>query len=440
VPVFRKGPDVSPSGSAPGRAELVDARQAMAVLGVKPQTLYAYVSRGLIRAVNPQRRKLSLYYREDIEALQLRGRAHNSPGKAAQRALRVGGEAVMDSSITELTVEGPRYRGQLATSLVEQGQPFETCVALLWQLRPDAAGAPWRLATSGPGHAAFVAALRACAPQTSSRRLLALAIESWAACAGADSVQDGPNELGAAQSILQAATAALGLLAPRPRYSPLRPDELLACGLARALGTPTHADAIRALDAALILCADHELAPSTFAARIAASAGADLHSCVTSALGAFEGLFTGYGCDLAETLLRQAGSASSYVEDLVDRARRKEPLPGYDHPLYPKGDPRGRALLGMAEALAGRRPAARRACQAIKGVQETLGAQPSLTIALAALGIALDQPPRTAAAVMALGRCAGWVAHVQEQRQAGFLVRPRARYVAPVPATAGTAR
>jgi citrate synthase len=199
--------------------------------------------------------------------------------------------------------------------------------------------------------------------------------------------------------------------------------------LARALGVATREDAVRALDAALVLCADHELAPSTFAARIAASAGADLYSCMTSALGAFEGMFTGYGCDLAERLLRESGSVGNYVDDLVARARRKEPLPGYDHPLYPKGDPRGRALLRMAEALAERRPAVRRACDAVKAAHETLGAQPSLTVGLAALGIALDQPPRTPAAVMALGRCAGWVAHVHEQRQAGFLVRPRARYV-----------
>jgi citrate synthase len=411
------------------RSDLVDARQALAVLGVKPQTLYAYVSRGLIRAINPQRRKLSLYYREDIEALQLRGRAHNAPGQAAQRALRVGGDAVLDSSITEITRDGPSYRGRLALSMVEQGLPFEACAELLWQQRPDTAGAPWPHAAAGPGHAAFVATLRSAARHTSSRRLLALAIEGWAACASVEPAAGARDDLATARAILQAATAVIGLLRPQPRYCPLHPGEPLAHGLARALGVATRADAVRALDAALVLCADHELAPSTFAARIAASAGADLYSCMTSALGAFEGLFTGYGCDLAERLLREAGSVGDYVDDLVGRAHRKEPLPGYDHPLYPKGDPRGRALLGLAESLAERRPAVRRACDAVKAAHESLGAQPSLTVGLAVLGIALEQPPRTPATVMALGRCAGWVAHVREQREAGFLVRPRARYV-----------
>ncbi len=412
----------------PARADLIDARQAMAALGVKPQTLYAYVSRGLIRAVNPQRRKLSLYYREDIEALQLRGRAHNAPGQAAQRALRVGGDAVLDSSITEITRDGPRYRGTLALTLVAEGRPFEACAELLWR-RPQGTGSPWPLVTAGPRHAAFVQTLQAIAPHTGSRRLLALTVEGWAACASAEGPLHEVDDLTAARAILQASTAALGLLRAHPQYSPLRTDEPLAQGLARALGVENHPDAARALNTALVLCADHELAPSTFAARIAASTGADVYSSVASALGAFEGLFTGYGCDLAERLLRQARTVDEYVADLLARARRKEPLPGYDHPLYPKGDPRGIALLELAASMSGRRPTARRACDAVKAAQEALGAQPSLSIGLAALAIALGQPPRTPAAVMALGRCAGWVAHVYEQREAGFLVRPRARYV-----------
>jgi citrate synthase len=415
----------------PARPDLVDARQALALLGVKPQTLYAYVSRGLIRSVNPQLRNLSLYYREDIETLHLRSRTHNAPGLAAQRALRAGGEAVLDSSITEITADGPRYRGVLAMSMVERGQPFEACVELLWQQQLGLAPLPWPLTASGPGYAAFVAALRCSAPHTGSRRLLALAIDGWAACVSVEQPESRHQQMAAACAIMHAATAAVGLLQPQPRYAPLRPGEPFAHGLARALGVALRPDNVRALNAALVLCADHELAPSTFAARIAASAGADLYSCMTSALGAFEGMFTGYGCDLAERLLREAASAGDYVKDLVARARRKEPLPGYDHPLYPKGDPRGQALLEIANTLAESRPSVRRACDAVRAAHEELGARPSLPIGLAALAIALDQAPRTPAAVMAIGRSAGWIAHVQEQRDAGFLVRPRARYVAP---------
>lgn len=409
--------------------DLVDARTAMATLGVKAQTLYAYVSRGLIRSINPEKRKASLYYREDVEALQMRGRTRRATDNAAQRALRMGGGAVMQTAITEMTSLGPRYRGQLAADLAIGGRTFEQCAELLWSGLLPPASASWEAPGKREAFPQFVRVLRMTAPANSSRRLLALAVEAWASCLGADPEMAAKAPIIAARDVIHVMTGCIGLLRARPAFVPARSGQSIAEGLARSLGISTGDDNVRVLNAALVLCADHELAPATFAARIAASAGADIHSCINSALGAFEGMSTGLGCDLAEQYLRESKTPKAYVATLARVARQKHPLPGFNHALYPHGDPRAKVLLeliGQGRKLSGD---AALAIRCVNAARDELGAQASLGVALGVLAIAFDHPARTPAAVMALGRCAGWIAHIYEQRMAGFLVRPRAKYV-----------
>src|SRR4051794_23645877 len=115
----------TPSKSRDGvgrRDDLVDAKAALALLGIKPQTLYAYVSRGLIRAVTQPGVKANLCYRQDLESLQQRGRTHGARRSIAEGSLRVGGSAILQTSITALTPQGPRYRGVAATDLAQMGR------------------------------------------------------------------------------------------------------------------------------------------------------------------------------------------------------------------------------------------------------------------------------------------------------------------------------
>jgi citrate synthase len=225
--------------------------------------------------------------------------------------------------------------------------------------------------------------------------------------------------------------AATGLLGAKPAYVLNETAQSIAAVLAEKLGVkPTPAN-LRILDAALILSADNELAPATFAARIAASAGADLFSCVTTALGAFEGMLTGLGCEQAEAALAQSKTADAYLDDLKGLLARKSPVPGYGHPLYPDGDPRATLLLELAREIS---PVGARGKVALKCVDRAsgeLGLKPNLPLALAVLCAVLAVPPGTPGALMSVGRAAGWVAHALEQRLAGFLVRPRARYIGP---------
>lgn len=414
--------------------DLMDAKAAMALLGIKPQTLYAYVSRGLIRALPSPGGKGSLYYRQDLEALQMRGRTRSATRNTAERALRIGGGAVLKTSITAIAPEGPRYRGVLATDLAQMGRPFEDCAELLWNGVLPPQSLPWTVPEPPQPFGAFANVIAATAPANNSRRLFALCVEALASCTGAHAEQKSGASVLAARQLMDVLVSAFGFLREVPGYERGRAAEPLAAKLLQSLGAPVDEARVQLVDAALIICADHELAPSTFAARIAASAGADLYSCVSSALGAFEGLYTGLGCDLAEDLLRRSGTAGKYVESLQAITQRKQPLPGYNHPLYPDGDTRATFLLGLLRRIAAGDRQAQLPIACIEAAHKKLKVLPSLNVSLAALALVLRLPPRSPGALMALGRTAGWIAHAYEQRLAGFLVRPRAEYIGPAEA------
>lgn len=185
-----------------------------------------------------------------------------------------------------------------------------------------------------------------------------------------------------------------------------------------------------AIDAALVLCLDHELNASTFAARIAASTGADLVHCVGAALAVFTGPRHGGASERVEAFLDSLPARARDHRAAIDkRVSRGEALPGFGHPLYPKGDPRAAPLLALARSFDGHGCAE----EIARLVAESSGALPNLDFGLVALARALEAPPETATLLFAIGRSAGWVAHVLEQRTSGALLRPRARYVGVAP-------
>jgi citrate synthase len=186
--------------------------------------------------------------------------------------------------------------------------------------------------------------------------------------------------------------------------------------------------ACRALNRALVLVADHELNASTFAARIAAGAGADLYACLSAAVATLSGPLHGGESDRVDALVREVGTPSRARAVILARTQRGDLLPGFGHPLYPDGDPRAPPLLATARVLA---PQATRTLDAVvREGRRLLGLEPNLDTGLVAIAHATGLSG-SASAIFALGRCAGWVAHILEQREAGFLLRPRARYVGP---------
>jgi citrate synthase len=168
---------------------------------------------------------------------------------------------------------------------------------------------------------------------------------------------------------------------------------------------------------ALVLMSDHELNPSTFAVRVAASTAASLPAALMAGLATLSGPRHGGVADQAAAALRgaQKGEFTTAPPDLSPYAF------GFGHPLYPEGDPRAAHLLA-------RLPADSPARRAVHALSQQLGLPPNIDMALTALGQHLGAPSDAAATIFTVGRLAGWIAHAAEQAQSGEIIRPRARF------------
>ncbi|CAN5836413.1 citrate synthase family protein [soil metagenome] len=410
---------VASSGMAERRSDgWIDAKTAAKHLGIQVRSLYAYVSRGQVRSVASEKGRPRLYALADIERLKVRSSARLGHGAVAAGALRWG-EPVMDSAITAITPRGPAYRGRLATELAAAGTPFENVAELLWSGYLPTASIVWP---------------RIAMPFGALGKL----------------VGEGARPLDVMPLIVQLAALA------DPERHDRRPDALIARGrqvipllaaslapvfnaaaMTRALGAGSIAQVVtRALDIdesrvgiidrTLVLLADHELNASSFAARVAASTDADPYACIAAALATVSGPKHGSAsADIAKFAdeLGTADAARSHVRSLL---RKGLAVPAFGHPLYPDGDPRTQPVLDAAAEIGASN---RRAKIMFAIVDAARDLKPSVDVALAALVAALGLDASVGPGLFALARTAGWLAHALEQRTAGYLLRPRARYI-----------
>ncbi len=397
------------------------AKEACRALDVKASTLYAYVSRGLVRTAKGDERGKNgqkLYLREDIERLEKRAGARRGHAAVAGAALDWG-EPVLDSRITRIDPEGPRYRGFLATDLVDRGHPFESIVHLLRE-----GELPVTPVLSA------VAAISSKLPvglRPSTKRPIDRATELVA------------QLIFRAKSSRADADDAWKMLALLPWI--VRPS-----GFLRAARLPTTAERILValgrtpsvarqglVNAALVLVADHELNVSAFTARVVASSGASLLAVVAAALHALSGAAHGGMCERIEQLVDTVAHPERARAAIRHEAKLRREIPGFGHPLYPRGDPRTTPLLSRALALGGKSEKLATLDAVVRAVRAELGLEPTIDLGLVAASYALRAPAGTGTALFAIGRTAGWLAHAEEQRRAGYLLRPRARYVGDPP-------
>ncbi len=413
----------------------MSGREAAAFLGVKRATLYAYASRGMLRSEPGEVGRERRYAREDLERLKARHDARSGHGPVAAAALRWG-EPVLPSAITAIDEEGPIYRGIAAIALAERAS-FEAVAELLWASEPPGDGpvpalpeAPW----SAPGLGISSARLAALLPiGAHPHSVLGLSIAALAA-ADPDRVHTGvEGERRRARTLILrlASLVGFGRAEGRAALSQALDAGSVARAMLVSLGARASKPAERAVNRALVVSADHELNASTFALRIAASAGADLYACLSAGLATLSGPLHGGVSDQVEALIAEAGRPEGARATVNDRARRGEPIPGFGHTFYPEGDPRAPPLLAVAEEVGGQRIALRTVLALVEAMREAGRGEPTLDIGLCAVSAALGLPPGSAGALFAIGRSAGWVAQVFEQRELGFLLRPRARYVGP---------
>ncbi len=377
----------------------IDGAAAAARLGIKPQTLYAYVSRGRIEArPDPDDPRKSLYRADDVTRLLDRKARGRKPADVAREAI-AWGEPVLDSAITDVSGGRLYYRGADAAVLAET-QSLEEIALRLWGCDDPAIFA------------------REPRPKVRMRgSAQAKAFAAMAARAGAD-----PPALGHAPAALWREGASLtadlaGALGDGVENGPLH---LI---LARAWGIEDgRADLIRR---ALVLMADHELNASTFAARVAASTGASLAASVLAGLAALSGPRHGGAGVAVAALIEEAGRAGPATAVRAWIARGGGP-PGFGHRAYPEGDPRAKALMAAFEP-------AQDLIVLKAAVEELTGQKANIDFALAALSRTLALPADAPFALFALGRSVGWIAHALEQIESGGLIRPRARYIGPRP-------
>lgn len=409
----------------------LDAREAAAALGISRATLYAYVSRGMLRSEPTGDGRSRRYAREDVERLLRRKEARRDPARAAEGSL-AWGLPVVDSALT--AIDGGRlyYRGRDAVGLAAAAS-VEEVAALLWT--GEAADA----------ESLFGASAAAPSPTVAGHLGRLSGLDPIARCQAVLPVAASEDE--SAWDLRPAAVAAAGARILRllvhaalgVRHSP--PPEADGEGIAGRLaagwrieGTPGRA----ALSAALVLCADHELNVSTFTVRCVASAAASPYAAVTAGLAALEGARHGGLTRRVTALLAEAGAAAAVRRVAADRLRRGEGIPGFGARLYPEGDPRAAALLDLARGLGG--GAALAPVEAlVKAGRELLGEEPTLDVGLVAVARAAGLPSDAPLTLFALGRTLGWIAHAIEEYERGELIRPRARYVGPPPGSdAGT--
>jgi citrate synthase len=200
-------------------------------------------------------------------------------------------------------------------------------------------------------------------------------------------------------------------------------------------GTAPSTTAERALDIALILHADHELNASTFAARVTAATLSDMHSAITSAIGALKGPLHG-GANEAVFQILQAidKSGADPVEYVKGMLAQKKKIPGFGHRVYHTEDPRATHLRKMSDDL-GRSSGQAKWFEMSEKIEAFVKADKKLNANVdfysastyRTLGIDVD----LFTPVFAVSRVGGWTAHVIEQLDDNRLIRPRAEYIGP---------
>ena len=386
-------------------ADYLSAQEAANRLGISTATLYSYVSRGLLRSEPSKGKSRRKRYRlDDVRRLEQKQTIRRQPEKAAESALNFG-MPVLDSSIALIQDGRLFYRGRDAAELATT-RSFEEVAALLWGL--DFASAerlfdnPRPLPNVDyPINLSTIERFQTVLPQVASADLAAYDLS--------------------AENTAQTGAHILRLLTETVTERPF--DQSVARSL-QGSWQPERPEIRAALEAALILCADHELNVSAFTARCVASARGTPYQAVIAALAAFSGHRHGGMSVRVAAFFREAAND---VQRTVKRyLQTGQKLPGFGHPLYPDGDPRARLLLGL---LAEKSEVGER----ILEVTEGLGIRPNVDFALVYLQDALNLPDEAGQVLFGIGRTAGWVAHCIEQYGVEALIRPRARYVGRLP-------
>jgi citrate synthase len=365
---------------------LIGANEAARLLGVTKPTLYAYVSRGVIERQRAVDGRTSLYVREEIEELANR-RGTRTPAERPSIDVQIG------SSITHLSDDGVRYRGRDVADLARH-QPFESVAELLWTGELPMRPPRWPI-----DRALLERCNRVVEASATSDPFRALALSAMVLADGGASAD---SAVPTARCLLAIAPSVLG--------GPIRGTT--AARLASAYVRRPADLLVEAVDRALVLLADHELATSTLAVRVAASVRPGPASALATGLLTVGGRLHGRAASGTTDLFREAADVGARTA-IHRRLDRGELLPGFGHSVYRNGDPRLAPLLEVVAELPD--PDSRHATvdDVLTEAGLAIGHLPNVDFGLGALIFVAGLPDDIA--LFAVARIAGWAAHHDEE-------------------------
>lgn len=393
-------------------------REAADRLGVRQQTLYAYVSRGLLHSERSPSGRGSTFDRAEIDALLDRGRRVR-PELAGARTWR---GPVVDTDLT-LIQDGTLYLRGVDALELSRSLPFEAVASWLWTGEVD----PRPFVSPAAPLAAASTAVGTLPPTSDLVSRLRVAV---VAAAAADPLRYdvGPGVVPTARGLVATMVDAL------PAAGAVPPRRTSAAPVARRLWSrltarrPT-AGLLQALDASMVLLVDHDLAVSTVAARVAASTRAHPYAVVSTGLSAMEDPLHGGASTLAFSMLLDAVDRGARTV-VADHLRSGRELPGFGHSLYPDGDPRATELM---RRLSQERAAAR-VLEVVNELGDASRQQPNVDLMLAALALATGMGRTAGEVVFAVARSVGWIAHaLEEYDESPLRFRGQGRYRGPQP-------
>jgi citrate synthase len=406
---------------------MLESGEAARRLGIKTTTLYAYVSRGLLPSYPSPHSRRSLFDVDDIERLARRARS----GKTVETRL-----ATVTTSITQLRENGPAYRGVPAVDLAPSAS-FEEVAEWLWNVDPDDGSS--KLASGLPPPPGGARRAWESLPLGDHPTMGSMDMMRWAVVmAGAHNLLRADlrppsvtrTARGVAASMVALLPASPGRLVPLELADGADRSGSMAERLAAKLSPAPTANLVRCVNAALVLMADHELATSTLAVRLAASTHADLCDALMAGLGTIAGPLHGGASQLAYGLLVDADHHG--VEPALDDTLRwQRVLPGFGHPVYKNGDPRFEALLTLFKQMA--TPEQIELVEAIVSLAATHGLPAAnVDLALAAISWSAGMPRDAGRTIFTVARVAGWTAHyLEELGERPLRFRARAVYASP---------
>ena len=440
----------------------ISAAEAARRLGIKQATLYSYVSRGVLtrrrasatgtgtgggsggsggrgsRGGGPGHG--SLFDPGEVEELARRGRPRRAPGLAG---------LVIESGVTEITDDGLWFRGMDALDLARDWD-FEDVCDLLWlgQPHPSSAADAGEWQAGRAAVAAGTAAQAALPPGTYPLERLQVIVPALAAADPLRLQFDPPAVAAAGRAIIAGLVDCLPPARPAAPAAPGRPAALAAPAALAGPGAPAgpgiparlwprlcpgepQSRLLDVLRAALVLLADHELAASTLAARVAASVRADPYAVVATGLGAVGGALHGGASLGAETMLAAAPDAAAVPRVVGELLRRGERVPGFGHFVYRGGDPRAGLLLAMVRRAVPASPRLAVVDAVLAEMHRRSLPEPNIDFALAVLASCAGMIRGAGEAIFAVARTAGWLAHAMEEYTASTPRRPRAVYTGP---------